>query len=58
MNAAEKDWRVQPHIKAVWDARAAVLPREYLGEFMGWKGVDHYRSSHYARTGEVIGRSG
>lgn len=56
MNAAEKDWRVQPHIKTVWEAREAVLPRAYLGEFNSWKGVDHYRAGHYARTGEVLSR--
>lgn len=56
LTVAEADWRVRPHIKAVWEAREAVLPRAYLGEFNGWKGVDRHRGTHYVRTGEVISR--
>lgn len=38
------------------DARAAMLPTEYLGEFGDWVGVDRPRMKVYRDTGEIIER--
>lgn len=40
----------------LWEARAATLPPEYLGEANGWHGVQKKRNSAYKRTGKVLVR--
>jgi hypothetical protein len=41
------------HLDDVWEARAAVFDKKYLGEYSGWSGRTEYALRHYLRTGEV-----
>jgi len=40
----------------LWEARAAVLRPEYLGELNGWTGVDKERARQYRDSGEIVSR--
>lgn len=45
-----------PLIPLAYEARRAVLPRAYLGELNGRRGIDKGRSVHYRITGEILER--
>jgi hypothetical protein len=38
---------------AVWEARAAVFAKRYLGEFSGWSGRTEYAKVYYKETGRI-----
>lgn len=52
MRVEERGYDVTP----VYEARAEVFQRRYLGEYGGWRGIDKDRLKHYINTGEVIDR--
>lgn len=41
---------------AIWEARAATLRPEYLGELNGWAGVDKERGAAYRDSGRILAR--
>jgi hypothetical protein len=56
IRAAEKALKVlgqRMSLAPVWDARAVVFSRRFLGEFSGWLGRTDYAKTYYVRTGRV-----